>query len=80
MAQRLSSTTIDLTTASRDAKPATWPVRADDKALLDALQAWYFLRHGARLAPATLLTLVLAEALTREDGRFTGALEEIRLE
>lgn len=50
-------------------------VRYDDKVVFDALQAWWLIHRGERLAQWDLFSVVLSEALANRGGRLGGAAE-----
>lgn len=56
-------------------KTATVQVRPEDKAVFDALQAWWHFRHGSRLTQWELFSLVLAAAVSNREGALAPALE-----
>ncbi|HVM44374.1 MAG TPA: hypothetical protein VM582_00460, partial [Candidatus Thermoplasmatota archaeon] len=56
-------------------KTATVQIRPEDKEVFDALQAWWFLRHGRRVTQWELFTELLAAATEARGGPFAGALE-----
>lgn len=56
-------------------KTATLQVRPEDKAVFDALQAWWHFRMGKRLTQWELFTIVIAAAVSNEKGALAPAAD-----
>ena len=59
--------------APAEPRLATVQVSREDKAVFDALQAWWLFRRGRRLTQWELFSLLLGDALGNDAGELSGA-------